>query len=1004
MTNAKATKRALMSSVLALLLCISMLLGTTYAWFTDDVKSGSNVIESGNLDVEVEYTLDGKTWNNLAGAEDLFQKGLWEPGHTEVVALRIVNNGELALKYVANMNIFKEIVGKTKTNQDIVLSNILQVSTFDVAIDANGNADSFLAAAFADDEGQGVAWRGPVAFNKSNILDSGIVLLEDEAHYLIVKVDMPESVGNEANHDGKNKPSIEFGIDVLATQFTYEKDTFGPEYDQGAALPWDGSVDLSWYDPTATTYELYSAEALAGLAALVNGNATSTVATLADEGTTTLSADSFNGKVVKLSTDVDLSDIAWTPIGACNTSTYFRGTFDGQGHTISGLNVDKSTDGYKYTTAGLFGWVDAASATVQNLKVDGATVKGSHWVGVIAGYWTGNIINCTVTNSTVEAYNVNDDANGDKVGGIVGYVNSGAGKLDGNTVSNCKITGYRDIGGLAGAVAVSNTVTNNKVEKTVITYTTDHVGAIVSPKTTVVVDDTNVATDVSIGKALSASTPSDLAGALNGYDNEIADKHISIVLSEDLTISIGDLGNITGGSGQYKLGGDETESITIDLNGHKLTISTTYWSILGAKNPNAVFTIKNGSMNSSQTSGTWNSYDLGFNDCKFVFENVTFDKAIALESDATLKNVTINESHDYYALWIPAKGQTVEIDGLTINSAGRGIKIDEQYVDAPSKVDLKISNADINTVNKAAIVVKSAAGADITLSDVDIANTLDTAHAVWVDEDADAYADLVTVTGGEVISEASVILKAADFEKAIESGKTELYVLGEGNFKMPGNNTSATVKIIGNNAAVIDMTWGAYWDYATVTFENVIFETTFGKVNGNGSDYAAFYSKNVTYNNCTFNGGMLIGRDGATFNGCTFNITSDYLRAYGNDATFDGCTFNTVGKAILIYSDGGNEISQVTVKNCNFNASVGAKASAIANQNCAAIEIHNYGNGVNLVTENNTIGENFSGEWRIKTYETGRTKVIVNGTEYTQIAIDGKLMTIDANKNVTVNP
>ena len=119
--------------------------------------------------------------------------------------------------------------------------------------------------------------------------------------------------------------------------------------------------------------------------------------------------------------------------------------------------------------------------------------------------------------------------------------------------------------------------------------------------------------------------------------------------------------------------------------------------------------------------------------------------------------------------------------------------------------------------------------------------------------------------------------------------------------------------------------------------------------------------------------------------------------------TFEGCTFNTEGKAILIYNDGGNEVANVSVKDCVFNATAGAKAGAIANQNCAAIEIDNYGNGVDLTTEGNTYDSNFSGEWRIKTYKTGGTQIVVNGTEYTTIAIDGKTMTIDANKNVTVN-
>jgi hypothetical protein len=222
---------------------------------------------------------------------------------------------------------------------------------------------------------------------------------------------------------------------------------------------------------------------------------------------------------------------------------------------------------------------------------------------------------------------------------------------------------------------------------------------------------------------------------------------------------------------------------------------------------------------------------------------------------------------------------------------------------------------------------------------------------------------------------------------------------------MPSSSATGEVTISGTKDTVLDVTLGAYMDSADgVTIEGVTIKTGTGKVNGNGSDYAALYAENVTYVNCTFVGPMRVGRDGAKFINCTFTeLGNDYIWNYGNDVTFEGCTFNTDGKAILLYSDGGNEVAKVTVKNCVFNSTQGAKASAIANQNCAAIEIHNYGNGVNLVTEGNTYDSNFSGEWRIKTYETGKTQVFVNGAEYTTIAIDGKTMTIDANKNVTVN-
>ncbi|MBO5893714.1 MAG: fimbrillin family protein [Alistipes sp.] len=242
------------------------------------------------------------------------------------------------------------------------------------------------------------------------------------------------------------------------------------------------------------------------------------------------------------------------------------------------------------------------------------------------------------------------------------------------------------------------------------------------------------------------TTPEEFAAALKS-DKE----NIAVTLTQDIEVAISTLGQQTGGSGEYKLGGENTKNITIDLNGKKLSISTTYWSNLGAKNDNAIFTIKNGTMTSSQPTGTWNSYDLCFSNCNYVFENVTFEKAIALGSankNFTLKNVTINETHDYYAMWIEAVGQNVNIDGLTVNSAGRGIKIDEQYVDSPAKVNLTINDAVFTTAKKAAILVKSVAGAKINVNTIDItAVAADSANAVWVDADAAAYADKVVVTG-----------------------------------------------------------------------------------------------------------------------------------------------------------------------------------------------------------------------------------------------------------------
>lgn len=247
----------------------------------------------------------------------------------------------------------------------------------------------------------------------------------------------------------------------------------------------------------------------------------------------------------------------------------------------------------------------------------------------------------------------------------------------------------------------------------------------------------------------------------------------------------------------------------------------------------------------------------------------------------------------------------------------------------------------------------------------------------------------------------------ASFEEVLKldtSNGAEIELV-DGNYTLPGVSGNANLLITGSEDVVIDVTKGAYMEKATVAFEGVTFKVGTGYVNGNGSDYAALYSKNVSYINCTFVGPFRIGRDGASFINCRFTgLGNDYVWNYGNSATFQGCIFETDGKALLLYSDGNGEVPEVSVTSCTFRATAGAKAGAIANQNCAAIEIDNYGCGVDLTASGNTIDGDFSGEWRIKSYDVNKTEntVTVNNVKYNGIAIDGKAMTIDANKNVTV--
>ena len=105
MTNRKSTKRALLGSVVAMVLCLAMLVGATFAWFTDTASTGVNKIQAGNLDVKLMYSTDMQTWKEATDQTKLFDdNALWEPGYTQVVYLKIVNAGNLALKYEAGFS------------------------------------------------------------------------------------------------------------------------------------------------------------------------------------------------------------------------------------------------------------------------------------------------------------------------------------------------------------------------------------------------------------------------------------------------------------------------------------------------------------------------------------------------------------------------------------------------------------------------------------------------------------------------------------------------------------------------------------------------------------------------------------------------------------------------------------------------------------------------------------------------------------------------------------
>ena len=204
MNESTKTKKALRGSLFALFLCIILLIGTTFAWFTDTASTGVNKIQAGNLDVELQYNHNG-TWENAEGQTLDFQKAagkeseaiLWEPGCTyKLPEIKVVNKGNLALKYTVKVT---GIEGDQKLNE---------------VIDWTMNG---------------------VDINAEQHLKAG-----EKSAAMTLQGHMQESAGNE--YQGLSIDGI--SITVVATQDTVENDSFGNTYDKNASYPVNSVAEL----------------------------------------------------------------------------------------------------------------------------------------------------------------------------------------------------------------------------------------------------------------------------------------------------------------------------------------------------------------------------------------------------------------------------------------------------------------------------------------------------------------------------------------------------------------------------------------------------------------------------------------------------------------------------------------------------------------------------------------------------------------------------------------
>ena len=215
MTNSKNTKRALLASVLSVVLCCAMLIGSTFAWFTDTVTSSGNIIKAGNLNIDWLVKGDNGEYQSVKESKDpIFSYDKWEPGYTVVKNVKVSTTGNLALKYTMKIVVNGEVTP---------LADVIDVYYAAEEVDV------------ANRELAGLKKLGTlreVLEGKDNtVINDTLIPDEDNKEdFATIALKMRETADNE--YQGLSIG--EFDLQIVATQYTYENDSFNDQYDKDA--------------------------------------------------------------------------------------------------------------------------------------------------------------------------------------------------------------------------------------------------------------------------------------------------------------------------------------------------------------------------------------------------------------------------------------------------------------------------------------------------------------------------------------------------------------------------------------------------------------------------------------------------------------------------------------------------------------------------------------------------------------------------------------------------
>lgn len=452
---------------------------------------------------------------------------------------------------------------------------------------------------------------------------------------------------------------------------------------------WDGSADA--VTEVDGVYEIKNAAQLAWVSQQVNSGATT-----------------FSGKTVKLVDDIYLGGKSWTPIGNVVSvpSVAFHGTFDGNGKTIHDLNVSDNTP--NYSTAGLFG--SLVSATIKDLTIENAVVKSNHYAGVICGYSEGEstIQNCKVSNAIVtsapELLGAKWD-NGDKVGGIAGYIVSA--EVNGCTVENAAIQGYRDLGGIVGYANTTSKVTGNALKGTV-TITVDK-----SHNYKEYTSDAQYDADPYVGEKSAEATVSDNTGeasihyltAIVSTQEELNDAIKNAVAGEALNVKLNE-GEFTTYGKKISQGktityvGEGADKTTF-VCGRDLTKPGEYKADYSLDNSDVTF--------KNLTLDVGNADYLGYIRPKsLMFENCVIVGRLSYmgTGKVTFKNCVFNQIAEDYNIWTYS-GTDFLFDGCTFNSPGKCINAFKDGGQCEYKITIRNCHFVSTKVNKSVVELKA---------------------------------------------------------------------------------------------------------------------------------------------------------------------------------------------------------------------------------------------------------------------------------------------------------